>query len=253
MIIEDKEVNKTTNYILVECDVKLSKKCKNIYKTRKNSAMRVINKNQKIICRNCSSIHAKLHDYPIFKNTEDLSPHECYLLGWIISDGHLSRQTNLISLSVKREDSYILKAINKSFNEIFYFREEDGRGDSYIRLHDLIIKERIKNIIGLEKNELKTFHVKIPNTPYQHLLIRGIFEGDGYISKGKNWGLEIATSSPYVEKYFKENHGFITKKENYQIRINKEKGIKFLQYIYDGSFPELILHRKYKKYLQKQF
>jgi len=181
MIIDDKEINKTRNYILVECDVKLSKRCKNIYETRKDSVMHVINKHKKIICRNCSSIYANLHEYPLFKNPEELSPYECYFLGWILSDGHLSRQTNLISLSVKKEDSYILKTINNAFNDIFYFKEDDERGSSYIRLHDFIIKERIKNIIGLTQDELKTFNAKIPNTSYQNLLIRGIFEGDGYI------------------------------------------------------------------------
>jgi len=67
-----------------------------------------------------------------------------------------------------------------------------------------------------------------------------------------NWGLELATASSYVENYFKENYGFVTKKENYQIRINKERGIKFLKYIYDGTFPELILQRKYQRYLEKE-
>lgn len=112
------------------------------------------------------------------------SEYKAYFLGLIITDGCIykknSRQ-NLVSLTIKEEDKYILETFKKCIKSNKYITS-DRRGCYSINiLSNKMVKDLEKYGIGENKSLNTVFPRNIDKELYPHL-IRGIIDGDGSIS-----------------------------------------------------------------------
>jgi len=116
------------------------------------------------------------------------TPDKAYILGWIISDGYVNKNKlvfNLKDLDILETIKHILGSTHK----ITTTNVLDKRTNKIYTGYSLQIcsKKIVSSLNKLGIHQAKSFTVdlpKIPNKLYQHL-IRGIFDGDGYIGIGK--------------------------------------------------------------------
>jgi len=167
-----------------------------------------------------------------------------YLMGWIASDGNISKNLHVTKLALKDE------IIIDKFHNFFKFSKKVEAGRSSI-LHQLFFcsKEFSKKLVelGITPNKTKTLEVKTEILTRE--FIRGVFEGDGHIrstlnsNKTKRYEAGIVTASEkfknqlvgYLEK---NNIKIYTSLENnsyYRIRISGKENLKlFYHFIYDN-------------------
>ena len=99
LLTNTKYSNQSHSIVEVECDFKVNKKCKNIYKTSYKSYFKNISRNNgKLICLFCSrdmKFSGRNNPNCKYKNIDDnyfqqINKEKAYLLGWIASDGCVS-------------------------------------------------------------------------------------------------------------------------------------------------------------------
>jgi hypothetical protein len=197
------------------------------------------------------------------------TPDKAYILGWIISDGYVNKYKLTFcikDLEILEKIKSIMKSDHKITNSTYY----DKRTDKHYQRYFLQItsKKIVNSLNNLGIYQSKSFTVDLPNIPehlYQHL-IRGIFDGDGYIGVGvRKTGSLIARFSMIVsEKLYNKlepifnNLGITFMEPSIVAEKNNEKVLKirvyrnsellkFFNYIYgDGNVTKL--ERKYDKF-----
>ena len=197
------------------------------------------------------------------------TPNKAYILGWIMSDGYVSKNKLVFGL----KDLEILEFIKSEMNsghkisEIFVY---DKRTNKTYQQHTLQIcsKKISESLNKLGIYQAKSFTVDLPKinkSLYPHL-IRGLFDGDGYVGEGKfnTGGLFPRFSLILSEKLYnslttifndlnlelkkpdivaEKNGDFILK-----MRIYRKKELRyFFNYIY-GEGDVIKLNRKYNKF-----
>lgn len=175
-----------------------------------------------------------------------------YWIGYIIADGTIGNNDNLISLSTVEKDkdhlnkysiftgAKIHKVLNKRFN-LYEYR---------VSFKNKALKKWFISQ-GITSN--KSFSVKL-EIPLTASIVRGIFDGDGHVSKTGNI-IEIATASIdlvlQLHNYFLLNNIHTTfSKANtssvYILRICKlQEREKFFNLIYKDA--SIYLKRKYDR------
>ena len=195
------------------------------------------------------------------------TPEKAYILGWIISDGYV----NKYKLSFCIKDLEILLKIKKELNSehkitqsCYYDKRTEKEYDSYYL--QIISKKIVLSLNKLGIYQRKSFNSDLPNIESKLYpdLIRGIFDGDGYIGVEKRNNKKILRFSIIVsellynklEPIFNENNMFFKKPElisnNIEGKIlkiliyKKNELYNFYKYIYyDGCMK---LDRKYEKF-----
>lgn len=128
--------------------------------------------------------NSRLHNLDeTFFNVID-TPDKAYILGWVISDGYVNKyklKFGLKDLDILNEIKKIMKSEHK-ISEVLTF---DKRTKKTYKQYSLQItsKKIIDSLNKLGIYQAKSFTVDLPIIPkelYSHL-IRGIFDGDGYV------------------------------------------------------------------------
>lgn len=197
------------------------------------------------------------------------TPNKAYILGWIMSDGYVSKNKLVFGL----KDLEILKFIKSEMesghkiSEVFKY---DKRTDKTYQQHYLQIcsKKISESLNKLGIYQSKSFTVDLPKidkTLYPHL-IRGLFDGDGYVGEGKNSFGDLYPRFSLIlsEKLYNSltpifnNLGIELKKPDIvaekngdlilKLRVYRKKELRcFFNYIYgDGNVSKL--NRKYDKF-----
>ena len=119
---------------------------------------------------------------------------KAYLLGWLWSDGHNCLQNRAIIISLQAQDKYILDLFNKELesNHPLYFvnrsKDTDYNRKNQYRLQ-IVNKHLSKTLLDLGMDHDKGLTAKFPTVLQDDMMphfIRGLFDGDGYISKNLN-------------------------------------------------------------------
>lgn len=182
---------------IVKCDSKCSKKCREQYNIEFRRYLKVLKENNnKVVCIYCSrtsKFSGRSNPNTKYKSIKDNyfskidSPEKAYLLGWIASDGHISKRG--FKISIHQKDIEILKIFQK-----FICREVPIRkflSQSYTSLsklcsYEINSKEISKDLCNLLriKPGKKSDKVNFPqlNPKLQWDFLRGYFEGDGSIN-----------------------------------------------------------------------
>lgn len=197
------------------------------------------------------------------------TPNKSYILGWIMSDGYVSKNKLVFGL----KDLEILEFIKNEMesghkiSETFVYDKRTNK--TYQQYVLQICSKKISESLNkLGITQAKSFTVDLPKIDknlHPHL-IRGIFDGDGYVGAGKNSagdlyprfslilseklynsltpifnGLKIGLKKPDIVA---EKDGDLILK----LRIYRKKELRyFFNYIY-GEGDVIKLNRKYNKF-----
>lgn len=179
------------------------------------------------------------------------TPEMAYVLGFVLTDGHVKGN----ALTISQKDVEILRKIAKVMNctnEPVKKKTQD--------LYVLIInsKEIVHDLRKLGITERKSRTVKMPNVPEKYLphFIRGVLDGDGHVHF-KGYRVTITSGSLSFAESLTEilnNHGFTAElleqtahKSNnsiYRVVLSGKTNVwKFGEWIYKNK-GELFLERK---------
>ena len=199
-----------------------------------------------------------------------------YLLGYIFTDGSLSRpaqgSSRVTISSVDREHLEKLAAILGEDVKVKSGKQSkkgfSGNGDHYIHWIEFTRPEMIQDLRRLGLTERKSLTMQFPDVPEEFLrdFIRGCWDGDGSIMVQDRYGHKQLTAS-YVcgsEAFIQEmrtrldNRGFgrltihtrepdgvNTKNRSYSF---KTSAVKFCEFLYDNVPSSLFLMRKFLVY-----
>lgn len=192
------------------------------------------------------------HDY--FERIDSYD--KAYFIGFLLADGSVSGSTNAISLCLKAEDCYILETFSnkiKNSNKIYFSPRNEASltfKSSKIK-HDLIKYNIYPN---------KTYTTTLPIMPEKFMphLIRGLIDGDGWIS-AKSHQIGFCGSEQLVTQvrdYLVEKLGVYqvkilkTGSHLWQITWASKKDILLIgDYIYKNK-RDCYLKRKYENFME---
>jgi len=189
------------------------------------------------------------------------SPDKAYFLGWLISDG--CNKGNGIRLTIQERDKEILENFKKYVNyEGPLYKKISNKENlqNYMSL-DITNSKIAKDVEkwGVVKKKAKlTYFPKIEEKYYPYL-IRGVFEGDGWISESrKTFVFGISGSKQLMEEIQEvlrincniETNPIRKTSSTYVFSIaGYSKVTRVFNFLYKNH-TELKLSRKYNKFLQ---
>lgn len=193
---------------------------------------------------------------------------KAYFLGLLVSDGCVET-SGKISISLQEKDKSILetfKTVIEYSGKLFFIeRKPPTRQNMYLLILNSVKMSKDLQNLGLIQN--KTYHTYFPNIPkylYSHF-IRGVFDGDGCISKSDNkYSFNIAGNKKLIEQIqsilIEECSLNITK-----LSIRKNKYDNFRVVVYSGNRQlkkireylykdaTVYIERKHKKFYEMTF
>lgn len=216
---------------------------------------RTFNKNCKELGINYPNFRKRKVNYNPFQNIND--PQVQYWLGWLATDGHISKKENRITLLLSIKDIDVIE----KFRHFVSDKLTICYSIHHKKFEMVAISFRNKDIVDylykLGFSDNKTFNF-IPKFKISWDYIRGVFEGDGYLRFNKN-SREINITSAckehidYIYEFVKSFNincyirTFSTKLNTtmYNLEIYNIPGIiKFLNYIYKDA--DIFMNRKYQ-------
>ncbi len=154
----------------------------------------------------------KLTDYKNLDFFNKIDTEEkAYWLGFIYADGNVSKDKGLFQIHLQKKDEEHLRKIGNIFNKSIYtgsYHKSNGKEYSYAIL--TVFNKEVKNGLlgcGIYPNKTKIDNIDVfkkINDKFIHHFIRGVFDGDGCITKtilksGKiNYCLSIAGSPRFL-------------------------------------------------------
>lgn len=181
-----------------------------------------------------------------------------YIIGFILADGHIHLRTNnFLQIEVNFRDKDILYKIKEILSYEGNLIERDSLNSIKLQIKNkkIIMDLSQKGIPLKNKSYVATFPKTIPNKFIKHC-IRGLIDGDGYISQEKKtkrvcFGLcGTYDLCETVKNYFPVDcsHIKIIKGtgKSFRFKISGEKALKILSWLYDDA--SIYLDRKYNKY-----
>jgi len=247
--------------VTVECDFKISDKCKKVWTTSFRNAVLTKDRNQgQVICLNCSRLlkhsgrknpnckYSLLNDRIFeFVDTEEVA----YLLGWIASDGSVSNRG--FALALKSPDIPMLSVLRDIVcKDIPITQKRDGRMVEFV-INSQQISADLCNLLNINPG-LKSDSVCFPKiaSKLKWPFIRGVFDGDGNIRsfignrKYKYPECKISSSSSFMKKSIQSFTRIPSRVTDSDISWSGDSSMKFLSKIYDNT--DLYLLRKRETY-----
>lgn len=183
------------------------------------------------------------------------SPEKAYILGFLIADGHVTKSGYKVSVSVKEDDAGILRAIADELGCEAPLGETINHVDRsrMARLH-LCGRKIVSDLNALGVHHDKSATATYPAIPSElegHLL-RGLWDGDGYIGRGQ---FELIGTSALLDGVVAaaERHTGCSlrrrlsgKDRRYHYAIGTRRDADVLHWMYSGA--TITLARKQKAY-----
>lgn len=196
-----------------------------------------------------------------------LNEKKSYLIGLILSDGHLNYDKGYLQYACKKDDIELIEFIKKELNSSHPIKEYQIKNNWYVR-YSITNKKLIKSLIdnyNLPKFNKSQNNLSIPKNISNNLLhhfLRGLFDGDGSIwtnrnkedycfsyTGGENLMVELKSifynvlnHNGYISyKYSKNNKNSCNLTYHGNLIVNK-----FFDYLYKDA--TCYLKRKYEKF-----
>jgi hypothetical protein len=220
------------------------KEIANIYNADVGTITRLLNANN-IAIKNRGNAGSKIITINAFL---PYTEHSYYWIGYLAADGFITKDETRNTVGVSSKDiEHMLKYrdfIHPDIKEI----DTINKAGSLIRTITFGHKETKDFLVSIGITPNKTHTLKL-NIPFNNHILRGLFDGDGHVSK--NTGFKITTASinliEQLEDYVKKDLPFIrlvvTKKSETTFDVYFRKGLKELyHYLYDDA--TIYLERK---------
>ena len=197
------------------------------------------------------------------------TPNKAYILGWVISDGYVSKNKLVFGLKDLEILEFIKSEMESGHKISEVFKYDKRTNKTYQQYMLQICSKKIpESLNNLGIFQAKSFTVDLPKIDkilYPHL-IRGLFDGDGYVGVGKNSAGDLYPRFSLIlsEKLYNsltpifndlnielkkpeivaEKNGDLILK----LRVYRKKELRyFFNYIY-GDGDIIKLNRKYDKF-----
>lgn len=262
MIIDPVPSNCETK-ILIECDFKISPKCKGQYKkVYKNVLKCQKNNNGKDCCQFCFNTLTKRgsnnynfkyeKDESFFDNID--SELKAYLLGWVAGDGHLKKDG--LYLSVHNKDIEISNLFRDSISPNCKQFTRDYDNTVNIRINSVKLVNRLCEVLKVSVGK-KSDKISLPDLSNNLLIhfIRGLMDSDGSINKidgfQTNPNCTYCSMSSLIKQQIYDFCNSVNIKCALTGNVVSWWGMnanKFLELIYKGS--NFHLKRKYDLYIK---
>jgi AraC-like DNA-binding protein len=200
--------------------------------------------------------------------SEITKPEQAWILGWIVSDGHISKRDNTIKFELGIQDINVLKRISQEFEKTKVRKYKYDVEVCNLNFGGKILVNDLVNL-GIPRGK-KSDIVKPLNLPEELMshFWRGVWEGDGSIGNWDNKGYLTPdinlTGNEQICKNFRDE---VLKISNNKIRKYKQKKNSFgitkqsrklnfwqdlYNYFYDDYTLEnkLYLGRKHDKFIE---
>jgi hypothetical protein len=197
-------------------------------------------------------------------DTED----KAYFLGFILADGSIDTNRNILKIGISDKDCNHLVELNRIMNSdvsICKYRIKNGyKIGGVCAAISFCSPKIIKDLNNLGISSSKTFTVKVPHVreDLKRHLWRGIMDGDGHVSLGKQIKLNhihrlefgicgnIYTMNSLSEYLLSMNitHKITADKSIFRIRICNRQALKVLDELYKDA--TIFLDRKYQNYIK---
>lgn len=244
----------------VECDEKISPKCRGMYTITRANFQLTRERNGRDICLFCSrrlkfsgrsnpNCQHKDVDDGFFHNID--TEGKAYLLGWIASDGTV--RPDGIEIAVHQKDHQIIPIWNAAAGTSC--SDKPHRGFVYWKLCSQQISRDVCHHLGIAPGK-KSKIFRIPSLSSESLtwaFIRGWFDGDGSVTDPQKWNRElfptpiasIASSNRKMLEWVKEFSGIPSDRlgsNAESIEWTSNNALDFLSKLYDNA--EFVLPRK---------
>jgi len=176
-----------------------------------------------------------------------------YILGFIIADGNICKNKCKITICIHKKDIALLNYIKLMIDTSYPIRYQ--RGYPYILISSVKMVTSLKKL-GVMENKRITwngFTYKVDDK-YKPSIVRGFFDGGGWVSFKKNNQNQIRTGFANKSRRFLEQirswspvvGGYLGKRPTwYQLDFGHSDSIKLRNFIYKPGGFSLI--RKYNK------
>lgn len=252
---------------------KTLKELAQLFNCKSYGPVKLILKKQGIKLRKKGELRAK-GKYSIDENYFSIidSHEKSYWLGFIVADGCIQKSSNdcisydKLSFTLNQDDNILLCRFKKHINcdhKISNSSVFDKRTQKYYHRSMLRIgcKTFVEKLINLGITSEKSTNCEFPQIPEElySSFIRGLIDGDGWVSDEKSKFSLIATTQilNFISKIFQKKFNWqptvfqpITDKHNLIMKMYVyAQSPKILSWIYEYSTEETRLDRKYQSYL----
>ena len=185
------------------------------------------------------------------------SPEKAYILGFLIADGHIRREGYKLEVSVKESDADLLRRIAGELGcEAPLGTMINGLDGSRMARLCLCGQKLISDLNGLGLRHDKSVTAVYPAIPadLEGHLVRGLWDGDGYIGPGQ---FELIGTSAVLDGVVAaaERHtGCLLrrriggKEKGYHYAYGTRRDTAVMDWMYSGA--SIVLARKRAKFLQ---
>ena len=241
-----------------ECDIVFERQHRDILDTleRNNGLFYCLKCSRKLKSTGMNNPNRKFSFDRSFMSKID-TEEKAYLLGWIASDGSITKGT--IAIYIHKKDLAILEIIRDIICKDIKIVPKKNTQLIGIRINSKEIVNDVCRHLKLEKPGKKSRTVQFPeleNETLKSVFFRGLSAGDGSIYlKQNNLRWSIATSSTkLVQELIKLCPGlnyYKNKKTNsFNFEVYGKRAMILVRKLYEsGDNKHLILERKYKKYV----
>ncbi len=253
--------------VLVKCDFEASEKCTGDRRIQYKDAMHVMQRNSgKFICLYCSrrlKFSGRLN--PNCKHPDTIddffyeidTEEKAYILGFIAADGHVSKATTSVAISIDKRDLDILEKMRNVVSPstpIVRGKREKKRMVS-ILLHSIKMQKDICRHMKIVPGK-KSDCIQFPDLDSDFLtwaFIRGFFDGDGCIKNPKKRSspeCDIASNSHEFLKHIGEFSGIkyrLSVKDS-RLYYGSTNALDFMSKLYDGAI--IFMNRKRDRYVE---
>lgn len=204
------------------------------------------------------------HNVNIFNEID--TEEKAYWLGFLFADGAVSIKTNLLEISLATIDIDHLEKFKKFASCTNNITIESVQNDKYSRCRIVLGSPQLKqDLIKWGCTPQKTFTIRYPknlSTKFSSAFVRGVFDGDGSITRSCKDCLYDSCSLCSASKIFLEELSKVVEKEcgivcklykqsrgsnTWLIVLNSLNFKKFITWLYFDS--KVHLDRKYKRFL----
>lgn len=182
---------------------------------------------------------------------------KAYWLGFISADGHVGE--DVIAIGLSKIDRGHLEKFLKAIGSNSPIKEYDSTNSVAVRIYSKKMVSDLRKL-GLLREKSKTMMYPFLKTTMHRHFIRGLFDGDGSISRGKKISISFSGTIEIVMSIkiimmnmFDVFDSKVSKTENnfsYVRWANKKDILNILDFMYKDS--SIFLDRKYKKYMEME-
>jgi deoxyuridine 5'-triphosphate nucleotidohydrolase len=233
--------------ISVTCDLQVSSKCRKAWQvTRRTFNQTTARNNGKIICLYCSrtsKFTGRTNPNCRYKGLDDRlfddidSEAKAYLLGWIASDGSITR--GRVVIAIHTNDTHTLSRLRDIVSKEIPIKRKKNRSIAYFEINSSRIQEKVCQALNIEPGK-KDRTVGFPRLKSDELtwaFIRGYFDGDGSISTPGTGRIacSIASQSNKLRNGVKEFCQVKCSDYGDKLEWHSNNALDFLHKIYQGA------------------